>query len=88
MSDDYQSHGTGLDSPCSSAEAIDYSGGDVTLNKTTRALYVGSTGNLVCTMANGGTATFNTIPAGTVLPIRITGVTASGTTADDMVGLS
>lgn len=57
------------------------------LSYTTRAVYVGTAGDLVATMATSGTdITFATVPAGTVLPIRITSCDSSST-ASDLVGL-
>ena len=56
---------------------------------TTRAVYVGSAGNLVGEMADdasGTTTTFTAVPAGTTLPIRIRKVRTVGT-ANSVVGL-
>ena len=56
---------------------------------TTRAVYVGSAGNLVVEMADdasGTTTTFAAVPAGTTLPIRIRKVRTVGT-ANSVVGL-
>jgi hypothetical protein len=44
----------------------------------TRALYVGTTGDLKVNMADGTTVSFVAIPAGTVLPIAVTRVFATG----------
>lgn len=46
-----------------------------------RAIYVGGAGNLVVTMLGGGDATFTAVPAGTILPIRVTRVKTSTATA-------
>lgn len=52
-----------------------------------RGIYVGGTGDLVVKDANGGVAvTFKAVPAGTILPIRVSFVMAA-TTATDIVAL-
>lgn len=48
---------------------------------TTRAVYVGTAGALVVTMASGRTATFLNVPSG-IFPIQITGVQGGSTAAD------
>lgn len=57
------------------------------LAKTTRALYVGGAGNLKVTMRDGSTPTFTAVPAGLLLPISVTHVWSTGTTATAIVGL-
>lgn len=51
-------------------------------------LYVGVTGNVVVTPAAPGAAdvTFTGVPAGTILPVRVVAVKATGTTASALVG--
>lgn len=57
---------------------------------TTRALYVGTSGNLTVLMANdyGGTSqvTFTNVPAG-VFPVQVTRVVSATTTALNIVAL-
>ncbi len=56
---------------------------------TTRAVYVGETGNLtveLAEMVSGNTVTFVAVPVGTVLPIRVRKVRTS-TTANSIVGI-
>lgn len=66
---------------------------EVTPNDTTplayvsRALYIGVTGNLSVTMQGGGNVTFVGLPAGTVLPVRVTHVRSSSTTASSIINL-
>lgn len=50
----------------------------------TRGIYVGVTGNLVVTMANGETVTLSNVPVG-FYPLSITLVVTSGTTATNLV---
>jgi hypothetical protein len=62
------------------------------LTKNARAIYVGTpgaTGSLVVQMAGDGSqVTFVGIPAGTVLPIQVSRVLATGTTASTILGLN
>lgn len=61
---------------------------DVTnLANPTRALYVGGTGNLSVEMYGGGTAVFSSVPVG-ILPIQVTRVNATSTTATNILALS
>nr|DAL11089.1 MAG TPA_asm: hypothetical protein [Bacteriophage sp.] len=53
----------------------------------TRALYVGGAGNVKVDMVSGGTVTFSNVAAGTLLPIQVTRVYATGTTATLIIGL-
>lgn len=46
-----------------------------------RALYVGGAGDIAVVMKNGDEVTFSGVAAGTLLPIRVTKVKATGTTA-------
>lgn len=53
----------------------------------TRALYVGVSGNVTVDMVEGGSnLTFTAVPAG-ILPIQVTRVYATGTTATNIVAL-
>lgn len=50
------------------------------------AVYVGVTGNVAVTPANGGAnVTFVGVPAGAVLPIMVRAVLSTGTTATSLV---
>lgn len=53
----------------------------------TRAIYVGTAGNLVVVFPSGGAVTFTAVPAGTVLGVVARRVNATGTTATNLVGL-
>ena len=57
------------------------------LSYVTRAVYVGATGNVAVTMQDGGDVTFVGVPAGTTIPIRVTIVKATGTTATSIIAL-
>jgi hypothetical protein len=85
MADLYANHATGLNSPYAEAAAVTKS--DDTVLTTTRALYVGGTGNLSVVMAGSGdTVVIESVPAGMLLPIRVTKVLAA-TTATKIVAL-
>ena len=53
----------------------------------TRALYIGGSGNVKVTMISGDVVTLTGVVAGTMLPLRVTRVWATGTTATAMIGL-
>ena len=52
-----------------------------------RALYIGTGGNFIPTLENGGTPTFMNAQSGSVIPIRCINVSATDLTADDIVAL-
>lgn len=80
-----------------------YPGGDITapavefqavtpsdatdLTRFTRALYIGVGGNVVCVDFLNNVVTFVGVTAGSVLPIRVARVNATGTTATSIVAL-
>jgi hypothetical protein len=86
MPDRFASHATSLDAPADTAFAITPNDA-ADLAETTRAIYVGTSGNLALTMATGGEVTFPAVPGGTVLPVRARRIKAAGTTATGLVGL-
>lgn len=54
----------------------------------TRALYVGTGGDVAVEMANaGGSKTFAGVPDGAILPISVRRVYVSGTTASNILAL-
>ena len=85
MADKFDGHQPGLDSPASSAAAVEPSA--TALANTARALYVGGAGNVNVTTVDGNTVAFNSVPAGTFLPVRVTHVLSTSTTATDIVAL-
>ena len=73
--------------PAEYAAAVTLSDSTV-LTPTPRALYIGSGGDVVVTMAADGTdVTFANVPTGTKLPVRVSKVKATGTTASSIVAL-
>jgi hypothetical protein len=53
----------------------------------TRAVYVGGSGHLNVTMVGGTTVLFSNVAAGTVLPLQVTHILSSSTTATLIVAL-
>jgi hypothetical protein len=60
---------------------------DIRPNVVSDALYIGGAGNLSVVMADGQTTALAGVPVGTILPIRVTRVRATGTTATNIVAL-
>lgn len=80
MADMFSTHSSALDSPARAGFAITPDDND--LAQTTRALYTGKGGTLVCILADDAAeVTFSSVPAGQILPLRIRRVKATGTTA-------
>lgn len=76
---------SGAINPAAFAEEVTPSASPLTTRS--RALYIGVTGDLVVTMAGSGNdVTFSNVPAGAVLPIRVTHV-LGGTTAAGIVAI-
>jgi hypothetical protein len=85
MADIFSSHSIDVAAPAAGAFAVTPS--DVTLfDQPTRAIYVGAGGSLQVEMLWGGTVTFDGVPGGSILPIRVRRV-LSGTSAGLIVGL-
>lgn len=56
-------------------------------NGQTRNIFVGGAGNLAVKFANGSTLTLTGVTAGSMLPIAVIGVMATGTTATNIAAL-
>ncbi|MCP8881907.1 hypothetical protein NIM87_00130 [Devosia sp. XJ19-1] len=86
MSDQFDTFQNGLTAPATRATAITpHDANDLAF--VTRAIYVGGAGDLSVIMRAGDTVTFSDVPAGTLLPIRVSRVLAA-TSATDVVGLA
>jgi len=83
--DNFRLHTERLDSPGANAIAITPSD-STNLDRTSRAIYIGGSGNLVVEMVGGQTVTFTGVSAGCLLPIRVNKVRTS-TTATNLVAL-
>lgn len=83
--DRFSSYQPGLNSPAENGFAITPS--DTDLTYTTRGLYVGTGGDVVCTLKGGQELTFANVPDGVILPLRIVNIDSTGTTATGLIGL-
>jgi hypothetical protein len=87
MTDDpFRAHARGLTSPPEHGSAI-VPDDLAALAQATRALYVGGGGDVTARMLGGSLVTLANVPEGTLIPLRVTQVMASGTTATAIVGL-
>lgn len=77
MTDLCQGQQAGLDSPATGIEAVTY---DQDFAYLSRGLWVGADGNVSVVTSRGQTVTIVGVKQGTLLPIRIKQVAASGTT--------
>lgn len=50
-------------------------------------LWVGGAGDVAVVMVGGQTVTFTAVPAGVMLPVRVTKVKSTGTSATNIVGV-
>lgn len=60
---------------------------DTDLVYVSRALYVGTGGDVTVVTKRGNTVLFANVIDGTIIPIRVTRVMATGTTATDILSL-
>jgi hypothetical protein len=86
MTDSFRRHSRSLTAPPEHGAAVTPDDGR-DLAVVTRALYVGGAGDLAVRMADGTALTFGAVPAGTLLPVRVVRVLATGTSATRVVGL-
>lgn len=86
MSEKYQGRADDITSPARGGFAITPSD-STDLTAETRAIYVGSAGDVAAVLASGDEVSFVGLAGGTVLPIRARRIKATGTTATALVGL-
>ena len=89
MSDKFDNHAPGLTSPAGSAQAVSPSD-STDLPVHSRAIYVGGGGSLAIELvgaAAGQPVTLQNVPSGSILPLRVRRVRATGTTATALVSL-
>jgi hypothetical protein len=86
MTDSFKRMNRSLTSPAENAVAILPDDGAV-LPQVTRALFVGGAGDARVRMLGGDVVSFASLQAGSLLPIRVVQVLATGTTATGLVGL-
>lgn len=73
--DNYDRFQVQLDDPGSNAAVV--TPGTADLGYVTRGLYITEAGTVTTVMQGGGTVTWGEVPAGVLLPIRVTKVTAA-----------
>lgn len=86
MSDKFQIHRSMLTSPASEGFNITPSDDD-DLAFVSRMIYIGGAGNVSVVLSSGSEITLNGVISGTVLPLRVKKVNATGTTATNLVAL-
>ncbi|QIE41258.1 spike base protein, RCAP_Rcc01079 family [Meridianimarinicoccus aquatilis] len=86
MADLYSNTTPGLTSPAIDGNMIVPSDA-ADLPHVTRAIYVGTAGEIQAELASGVTVSFISVPAGTMLPLRLRKILSTGTTAGDLVAL-
>jgi hypothetical protein len=86
MTDTFRKHSRSLTAPPENAAPIQPSDG-AELGYVTRAVYIGGAGALRVEMMGGEEIVFAGLAAGTLLPVRIQKVFATGTTATALVAL-
>jgi hypothetical protein len=86
MPDQFANTQSSLSSPASGGFPVTPSD-TAGLTSISRALYVGAGGALSVRMLSGDDVNFVGVPAGTILPIRVTQVFSAGTTAGNIVAL-
>lgn len=84
MSDAFQNNAPGLTSPGTRADPV--TPNDSTdLSSVSRAIYVGVGGDIKVTTSGGSTVTLVGAVAGSTIPLRVSRVWSTGTTASDLV---
>jgi len=86
MPDRFANTQASLSGPASSGFSITPSN-SADLPETTRALYIGTGGSLSVRMLSGETLTLPNVLPGSLLPLRVTRVFATATTATAIAGL-
>lgn len=86
MADEFAGYAVGMDGPAQGAAVITPHATNQLLHST-RAIYVGGSGDMACEMVNGELVTFVGLLAGAVYPFRVQRVFVAGTTATSLVGL-
>jgi len=86
MPDRFSTHATSLVAPATHGFPITPDDA-ADLPEITRALYIGGAGTAVLVLASGAEITLSGLAAGTMLALRVRQVKATGTTAEQLVGL-
>ena len=88
MVDNFRSRATGLDAPASRGIAV--TPNDATdISEVSRGIWVGAGGDLSVVFVDGGAPiVLSAVASGTLLPVRVSRVMATGTTASAIVALA
>lgn len=86
MIDTFKRYGRSLTAPPEDATEL-LPDDEALLFHVTRALYVGGSGDVRVKMLGGAAVTFANVPAGSLIPLRVVQLLATGTTATGIVGL-
>ena len=86
MIDTFKNHARSLTSPPEHGFGVVPSD-QTALPNATRALYVGVAGDVAVRLVGGDSVTLTNLPSGTLIPLRVTHVLGTGTTATGIVGL-
>ena len=78
---------TTSDSTVSAVDAAVVTASDSLTIPVTRALYIGSAGNIAVTLAKGSVVTFANVTSGSILPVQAVKVMATGTTVTGVLAL-
>ncbi len=76
----------GLSNPATAGAAVSVSD-SVNMANPSRAIYVGTTGNVSLLTTGGSSLVFVAVPAGFILPVRTVRVNSTNTNASNMVAL-
>lgn len=75
-----------LDSPADNGAEVEPLD-DTDLVQVTRYLYVGENGDVAVTLKSGANVVFANVQSGTILPVRVSRVANTNTTANSIVAL-
>jgi len=84
--DPYAWSSTSPESPARDAAVVTPSN-SVSLTNMAKAFYVGAAGDVAVVTARGSTVVIPAVPAGVIIPLQISRVNVTGTTASGIVAL-
>lgn len=84
--DDFETHMVTLTSPAVGGTLVTPDDAN-DLPFLTRAIYVGGTGSVAAVLQSGDTVLLSGAQEGTIYPVRVARILATGTTATNIVGL-
>lgn len=88
MADPYENISADLSSPAWTAASVTPNDSADLARVATRGLYIGGDGDITVTMSgDSANVTFSGLAVGTILPVRVDRVLATGTTATNIVAL-